>query len=144
MPFPEFFLLVFYLKRSMVKVQLGAVNSVMLFTNFAHPPPLFHHSNCWRSISKMEFLTFLQCILIFKKGAIENTSINPIYRPEHLSYFSKVAGIWIQQYFLKLIRTAWLQLWLPIAPIIFFRVRSAINIVAGCIGAPLVLADYKE
>jgi hypothetical protein len=39
MPFPEFFLLVFYLKRSMVKVQLGAVNSVMLFTNFAPYPP---------------------------------------------------------------------------------------------------------
>ncbi len=37
MPFPEFFLLVFYLKRSMVKVQLGAVNFVMLFTNFAPP-----------------------------------------------------------------------------------------------------------
>ncbi len=28
--------------------------------------------------------------------------------------------------------------------IIFFRVRSAIYIGAGCIGAPLVLADFKE
>jgi hypothetical protein len=30
------------------------------------------------------------------------------------------------------------------APIIFFRVRSATPIGAGCIGAPIALAEYKE
>ncbi len=30
------------------------------------------------------------------------------------------------------------------APIFFFRVQSAITIGAGGIGAPIVLADYKE
>ncbi len=38
----------------------------------------------------------------------------------------------------------WAMLTRHSEPIIFFPVRSAISIGAGCIGAPLVLAEYKE